>query len=191
MESRLGFGAGPFPVEALSLMITVTSPTVERSEGRALCLQGGRAAKALNSTGTQRSCRVRLPGSYQFNLSGTCPGQGSRGCRAAIDRHIHGVLTRWDCRGKSGGASLVRSSRTSLECGSVVVTAVAAMGGRGRATGWDWLIVSAPEAGGILTSVRRASMVNRTSGACWVGGGASLMGVSVSPTVSTRGGSVG
>jgi len=73
----------------------------------------------------------------------------------------------------------------------VVVTAVAAMGGRGRATGWDWLMVSAPGAGGILTSVSRASMMKGTNGARRVGGGASLMGVSVSPTVSTLGGSGG
>jgi len=73
----------------------------------------------------------------------------------------------------------------------VVVTAVAAMGERGRATGWDWLIVSAPGAGGILTSVSRASMVKRTNGARGVGGGASLMGVSVSPAVSALGGLVG
>jgi len=34
-------------------------------------------------------------------------------------------------------------------------------------------------------------MVKRTNGACQVGGRASLMGVSVSPTVSRLGGSVG
>jgi len=73
----------------------------------------------------------------------------------------------------------------------VVVTAVAAMGGRGRTTGWDWLIVPAPGAGGILTSVSRASMMKRTDWARRVGGGASLMGVSVSPAVLTLGGSVG
>jgi len=91
----------------------------------------------------------------------------------------------------SGGARWVRSSWTFLERGSVVVTAVAAMGGRGRTTGWDWFIVPAPGAGGILTSVRRASKVKRTNGARRVGGGASLIGVSVSPTVLTLGGSAG
>jgi len=43
----------------------------------------------------------------------------------------------------------------------------------------------------ILTSARRASMVKHTNGALWVGGGAWLMSVSVSPTVSTLGGSTG
>jgi len=62
------------------------------------------------------------------------------------------------------------------------------MGGRGRTTGWDWLIVSAPGAGWILASGSRASMVKRTNRARGVGGGASLMGVSVSPAVLTLGG---
>jgi len=61
-------------------------------------------------------------------------------------------------------------------------------GGRGRTTGRDWLIVPAPGAGGILTSVRCTSMVKHTNGARGVGGGASLMGVSVSPAVLTLGG---
>jgi len=65
------------------------------------------------------------------------------------------------------------------------------MGGRGRATAWDWLIVSTPGAGGILKSVSHASMVKRTNGARGVGGGASLMGVALAPTVSTLGGAVG
>jgi len=67
----------------------------------------------------------------------------------------------------------------------VVITAVAAMGGRGRTTGWDWLIIPAPGAGGILTSVSRASMVKRPNEARGVAGGASLMGVSVPLVVST------
>jgi len=62
----------------------------------------------------------------------------------------------------------------------VVVTAVTAMGGRGRTTGRDWLIVPAPGAGWILASVSHASMMKRTNGARGVGGGPSLMGVSVS-----------
>jgi len=66
----------------------------------------------------------------------------------------------------------------------VVTTSVTAMGGRGRTTGWDWLIVPAPGAGWILASVSRASIVKRTNGA-------SLMGVSVSPAVLTLGGSGG
>ena len=156
-----------------------------------MALQGERTAKAWNGARTRGFSRGWLPGGYKVHLSGTGPGRGSRSCWAAINHHIHGVLTRWDYGGRSGGASWSRSSRTFLECGSVVVTAVAAMGGRGRTTGWDWLIVPAPGAGGILTSVRRASMVKRTNGARRVGGGTSLMGVSVSPTVSTLGGSVG
>ena len=118
---------------------------------------------------------------------------GSSGCRAAIDCQIHGVLTRqgggW--RVGSGGARRGRSSRTFSECGSVVVTAIAGMGGRGRTTGWDWRIVPAPGSGGILTSVSSASMVKRTNGARGVGGGASLMGVSVFPAILTLGGSGG
>jgi len=46
-------------------------------------------------------------------------------------------------------------------------------------------MVSAPGAGGILTSVSRMSMMKRTNRARQLGGGASLMGVSVSPAVST------
>ena len=68
------------------------------------------------------------------------------------------------------------------------ITAVAAMGGRCRTTGWDWLIVPALGAGWILTSVSRASMVKRTNGSRRVGGRSSLGSVSVSPTVSTLGG---
>jgi len=133
----------------------------------------------------------RLPGGYEVHLKGTLPGRGSSGCWAAIDPQIHGVLTSWGrgWRAGSGGDRQSRSSRTFPECGSVVITAVAAMGGRGQTTGWDWLIVPAPGAGGILTSVSRASMMKRTNGARGVGGGASLMGVSVSPAVLTLGGS--
>jgi len=135
----------------------------------------------------------KLSGGHEVHLKGTLPGRGRSGCRAAIDREIHGVLTGWGVgwRASSGGDRRGRSSRTFSECGSVVITAVAAMGGRGPATGWDWLIVSAPGAGGILTSVSRASMMKRTNGARGVGGWASLMGVSGSPTVSTLGDSGG
>jgi len=70
------------------------------------------------------------------------------------------------------------------QCG---VTAIAAMGGRGRATGHHWLTVATPGGGGILTPLSSASMVTRTNGARRVGGGASLMGMSVSPAVSTLG----
>jgi len=42
-----------------------------------------------------------------------------------------------------------------------------------------------------MASVSRTSMVRRTNGARGVGGGASLMGVSVSPVVLTLGGSGG
>ena len=135
----------------------------------------------------------RVPGGYEVHLQRTLPGRGSSGCRAAIDRQIHGVLTGWGAgwRVGSGGDRRERLSRSFSERGSVVVTAVAAMGGRGRATGRDWLIVSTPGAGRILTSGSRASMVKRTNRARRVGGGASLMGVSVSPTVSSLGGSGG
>ena len=69
----------------------------------------------------------------------------------------------------------------------MVITAVAAMGGRGSTTGWDWLIVPAPRAGCLLTSVNRTSMMKRTNRAGWVGGGVSLSSVSVSPVVSILG----
>jgi len=69
----------------------------------------------------------------QWNPSGS----GSSGCWTAIDRHIQGVLTWWDGGGWSGGANWVRSSRTFPECGRVVVTAVTAVEGRGRTTGWE------------------------------------------------------
>jgi len=95
-------------------------------------------------------------------------------------------LASWFWWGQAG-----RSSRTLPEGGSVVTTAVTAMGGRGRTTGWDWLIVPVPGAGWILASVSRASMMKRTNGARGVGGGASLMGVSVSPAGLTLGGSGG
>ena len=135
----------------------------------------------------------RLPGGYEVHLKGTLPGRASSGCWDALDRQIHGVLTSrgggW--RAGSGGDRRERSSRTFPECGSVVVTAVTAMGGRGRTRGWDGLIVPARGAGGILASVSRASMMKRTNGARGVGGGASLMGVSVSPAVLTLGGSGG
>ena len=94
-----------------------------------------------------RSGRGGLSG-CQVHRKGTRPGRGSSGCWAAIDRQIHGVLTSWGVgpRAGSGGDRRGRSSRTFPECGSVVITAVAAMGGRGQTTGWDWLIVPAPGA---------------------------------------------
>jgi len=148
----------------------------------------------VSSARTRRwSSWDRLPGGYELHLKGTLPRRGSSRCWTAIDRQIHGVLTSWGggWRAGSGGDRRGRSSRTFPECGSVVITAVAAMGRRGRTTGWDWLIVPAPGAGWILTSVSRPSMVKRTNGARGVGGGASLMGVSVSPAVLTLGGSGG
>jgi len=176
------------------LLISGTNPTSQRGRGRAWLLQGERTTKAVSSARTPRgSSRGRLPGGYKVHLKGTRLGRGSSGCRAAIDRQIHGVLTGWGggWRVGSGGDRWERSSRTFPERGSVVTTAVTAMGGRGRTTGWDWLIVPAPGAGGILASVSRASMMKRTNGARGVGGGASLMGVSVSPAVLTLGGSGG
>jgi len=135
----------------------------------------------------------RLPGGYGVHLKGTLPRRGSSGCWAAIDRQIHGVLTGWGWgwRVGSGGDRRGKSSRTFPERGSVVTTAVTAIWGRGRTTGWDWLIVPAPGAGWILASVSGACMVKGTNGARGVGGGASLMGVSVSPTVLALGGSGG
>jgi len=135
----------------------------------------------------------RLPGGHEVHVKGTHPGRGSSGCWTAIDRQIHGVLTGWGgfWRVGSGSDRRGRSSRTFSVRGSVVTTAVTAMRGRGRTTGWDWLIVPAPGAGWILPSVSRASMMKRTNGARGVCGGASLMGVSVSPAVLTLGGSGG
>ena len=106
----------------------------------------------------------------------------------AIDGHVHGVLTLGLRGGRSGGASQSRSSRTLLEGGSMVVTAVTPMGGRGRTAGWDGFMVPAAGARGILASVSRASMVKCTNGACRVAGGGSLSSVSVSPGVLTPGG---
>jgi len=51
--------------------------------------------------------------------------------------------------------------------------------------------VSAPGAGGVLISVSRASMMKRTNRVRQIGDGASWMSVSISPTVSTLGGSGG
>ena len=135
----------------------------------------------------------RLPGGHEVHLKGTLPGRGSRGSWAAIDRQIHGVLTDRDggWRDGLGGDRRGRSSRTLPECGSVVLAAVTAMGGRGQATGWDRLIVSAPGARAILASVSHACMIKRTNRAHGGGGRPLLMGVSVSPTVCTLGGSGG
>jgi len=148
------------------------------------------ATETVSSARTRRgSSRGRLSGGHEVHRKGTLPRRGSSGYQAAIDHQIHGVLTDWGrgWRVGSGGDRRGRSSQTFPEGGSVVITTVAAMGGRGRATGWDWLIVSAPGTGGILASVSRASMMKRTNGARGVDGGASLMGVSVSPAVSTLG----
>jgi len=70
----------------------------------------------------------------------------------------------------------------------MVITTVAAMGGHGRTTGWDWLIVPTPGAGWILTSVSHASMMKCRDGARRVGSGASLGSVFVPPAVLTLGG---
>ena len=155
-------GASPLSGKEGGLFITGANPTIGERGGRAQCLQWERATKALNRSGARRPCQERLSESHQVHLTETHPGWGSRGCRAAIDCHIHGVLT-WLVRGgSSGGDSSERSCWTFFECGRVVVTAVAEMGGRARATECDWLIVSAPWAGGILTSVSRASLMKRT-----------------------------
>jgi len=173
------------------LFISRTNPTSRRGMGRAWLLQGERTTETVSSARTRGvSSWGRLPGGYEVHLKGTRPGRGSSGCWAAIDRQIHGVLTGWGWGWRVGfsGDRRGRSSRTFPECGSVVTTAVTAMGGRGRTTGWDWLIVPAPGAGWILASVSSASMMKRTNGARGVGGGASLMGVSLSPGVLTLGG---
>jgi len=134
-------------------------------------LQGEIAAKDMDGTGARRPWRGWLPGSYEVHLRGTRPGRGSRGCWTAIDRQMHGVLSWWDCGGRSGRANRVRSSRTFLECGNVVITAVAAMGGRGQTTGWDWLIVHAPGAGGFSDICERRKYGEAlkwgTSGGWW------------------------
>jgi len=132
-----------------------------------------------------RACRRGLSGGYEVHLTGTRPTQGRRWDFVAIDDHIHGVLTLGHRATRSGGDNRLRSSRTFFEGGSVVITAVAAMGGRVRVTGRDWLIVPAPGAGWVLTSVCHASMVKQTNGAHRVGGRASLSSVSVSPVVCT------
>jgi len=176
------------------LFITGTNPTITRCRGRARLLQGERATEAVSGARTRgRPSRGWLPGGYEVHLKRTRPGRGSSGCWTAINRQIHGVLTSWGrgWRVGSGGDRRGRSSRTLPEGGSVVTTAVTAMGGRGRTTGRAWLIVPAPGAGWILAPVSRASMVKRTNGARGVGGGASLMGVSVSPAVLTLGDSGG
>jgi len=191
MESQLGFAASLLRAEIEQLIITGTSLKIKRSRRGALGLYGEKAAKALDGARARGPCRGWSPRGYEVHLSGIHPSWGSRGCWTAIDRQIHGVLTWWDCGGRSGGANWVRSSRTLLECGSVVICAVAAMGGQGRTTGWHWLVVSALGAPGILTSLRRASLVKGTNRAHRVGGGAMLLGMSVSPAVCTRGGSVG
>jgi len=167
-------------------------PDCQRGRGKGAGPLGAEDRQSLEQyQNGGRSCRGWLPRGHEVHHSGTRPGRGSRGCWATIDGHIHGLLTRQDWGGRSGGASWVRSSRTFLGSGSVVVTAGAALGGRGRTTGWDWFIVHAPGTGGILTCVSRASMMKRTNGACRVVGGASVMGVSESPAVSALEGSIG
>ena len=73
----------------------------------------------------------RLPGGHEGHLKGARPGRGSSGCRTPIDREIHGVLTSWGggWRVGSGGDRWGRLSRAFSERGSVVTTAVTAMGG--------------------------------------------------------------
>jgi len=140
MERNVGAGASPCPGrEGMGrLFITGTNTTTERGRGRARHLQGERTTKTVSCARTCRgSSRWRLSGGYEVHLEGTLPRQGSSGRRAATDCPIHGVLTDW-CKGMgagSGGARRGRSSRTLPEGGSVVITAVAAMGGRGWATG--------------------------------------------------------
>jgi len=78
-----------------------------------------------------RACRRGLSGGYEVHLTGTRPTRGRRWDFVAIDDHIHGVLTLGHRATRSGGDNRLRSSRTFFEGGSVVMTAVAAMGGGG------------------------------------------------------------
>jgi len=164
-------------------------PDKLRRLGTGLVPLGGEDRQSLKWNQAWRACLGGLSGGYEVHLTGTRPARGSSGCLVAIDGRFHQVLTLGFWGGRSGGDSRSRSSRTLLEGGSGVITPVAAMGGRGRTTGWDSLIVPAPGAGWILTFVSRPSMVKHTNRARRVGGGASLMGVSISPTVSKPGGS--
>jgi len=75
----------------------------------------------VTGTGAWRACRRGLSGGYEV--------RGSRECLVAIDGHVHGVLTLGFWGERSGGDSRSRSSQTLFEGGSVVITAVAAMGG--------------------------------------------------------------
>jgi len=112
--------------------MTGTNATSLRGSGRARLLQGERTTEAVSSTRTREGPGCgRLPGGYEVHLKGTRPGLGSSGCRTAIDRQIHGVLTGWGggWRVGSGRDRWGRSSRTFPERGSVVTTAVTAMGG--------------------------------------------------------------
>jgi len=149
---------------------------------------GGEDAQSLEWNGGVEALPGWLSRGHEVNLTGTPPARGSRGYLVTIDGHIQGVLTLRFWVGRSGGDSRSRSSRTLFEGGSVVITEVAVMGGRGWTTGWDWLIVPAPGIGWILISVSRVSMVKRTNRARRVAGGASLSSMSVSPTASTLGG---
>ena len=143
--------------------------------------------KALGRTREGRPGRWELSGGYGVHFAGTHRARGSNGCLVAIDGHIHAVWSLRLSGGRPGGDSRLRLSQTVLECGRIVVTAFATMGGRGRTTELDWLIVATPGAGWILTSVSHASMVKPTDGARRVGIGASLSNVSISPSVSTLG----
>jgi len=122
------------------LFIPGTNLTSRRGRGRARLLQGEKTTEAVSSARTSgRPGWGRLPGGYEVHLKGTRPGRGSSGCWTAIDRQIYGVLTGWGggWRVGSGWDRRGRSSRTLPDRGSVVSTAVTAMGGRGRTTGWD------------------------------------------------------
>jgi len=147
------------------LLISGKYMTSRGSWGRACFLQREMTAKALSGTGAWRAGPRGLYGGYQVHLTGTSAARGSRGFLVAIDGHVHGVLTLGPWGGRSEGDSWVRLSLTLFEGGSVVITAVATMGWRGRTTGWDWLIIPTPGADWILTSVSRASMMKRTNGA--------------------------
>jgi len=177
--------------EGGELFITGTYPTGEGGRGRALVLRGERTAKALDRTGARRPCWGGLSGGYEVYLTGTRPAQLSRGYLVPIDGHIHGVLTLGLLGGRSGGDIWSRGSPTPFQGGSVVIRAFAAMGGRGRATGRACLIVSAPGARGIPTSVRCASMMKQTNKESGVRGGTLLSSVSVSPAALTLGGVAG
>jgi len=75
------------------LRISGTYPTSCGSLGRAWFLQGEMTAQAWSGTWVWGGCQRALSGCYEVHLQGTRPARGSRWCLAAIDGHVHVVLT--------------------------------------------------------------------------------------------------